>query len=122
MHQPKWFKADVDVRVGDIVLFLKNDSVMCQTYQYGMIVRIHPSADGLIRKVDVKYRNHNEKTDRETFRAVRELVVIHHVDELDLTQELAEMCDLADSKLSESHSSACSGSTDRQPTSSCGGV
>ena len=99
MHQPKWFRTDADIQVGDIVLFLKNDKVLCQTYQYGMIVRTYPSADGVIRKVDVKYRNHNEKIDRETFRAVRDLIVIHHVDELDLTQELAEMSELADSIL-----------------------
>ena len=120
MHQPKWFRTDVDVRVGDIVLFLKNDSVLCQTYQYGMIVRTHPSTDGLIRKVDIKYRNHNEETDRETFRSVRDLVVIHHVDELDLTQELAEMYELADSTLRDAGRSNVS--TDKQPPSSCGAV
>ena len=37
IHQPKWFHQDRDIMVGDIVLFLKNDSVLCSTYQYGII-------------------------------------------------------------------------------------
>jgi hypothetical protein len=49
-----------------------------------MIQDIVHSSDGKIRKVLVKYRNYNENTDRVTYRAVRQLVLIHPVDELSL--------------------------------------
>ena len=39
------------------------------------------SRDGKIITVNVQYRKPTEKEDRETMQAVRELVVIHHVDE-----------------------------------------
>ena len=41
-----------------------------------------------VRKASVKYKNANEKMFRETRRAARTLVVIHHVDELDIVTEL----------------------------------
>jgi len=91
MYQPKWFNTSYDIQVGDIVLFLKQDNVLCNKYQYGMVKSCTPDKDGRIRKVNVKYRNFNENVDRETQRAVRELVVIHCVNELDIIQELGEI-------------------------------
>ena len=64
----KWFKTDYDLKPGDIVLFLKNGSVITQTYQYGMVTSVSAGRDGVIRKVNVKYRNQNENVDRETCR------------------------------------------------------
>ena len=37
MKQPKWFKRDLDNKHGDVVLFLKNDSVLSSIYQYGLV-------------------------------------------------------------------------------------
>ena len=91
VHQPKWFKSDEDVQVGDIVLFKKSDSSLNSTYQYGIISSISISRDGKIRKAEVTYRNYNENTNRSTYRAVRELVIIHHYDEIDINQQLHEM-------------------------------
>ena len=54
--------------------------------------------DGKTRSVIVKYRNHNETFDRETRRAVRELVIIHRVDELNILQELGEIAVFTDMK------------------------
>ena len=68
MEQPKWFKTDYDLKPGDIVLFLKNESVIAQTYQYGMVTSVSAGRDGVIRKVNVKYQNQNENVDRETCR------------------------------------------------------
>ena len=100
VNQPKWFTNQEDMKVGDIVLFRKDDKVLSSTYQYGMVAEVMPTdGDGLIRKVKIRYRNHNEDTDRYTFRAVRQLVVIHHVDETNLVQELGEIACAADAKL-----------------------
>ena len=37
MHHPKWFQTDRDVKVGDVVLFSKQENQLSSTYQYGMI-------------------------------------------------------------------------------------
>ena len=60
MHQPKWFKSDEDIQVGDVVLFLKSDKEFEKQYQYGMVKDVKLNIDLKIRKVKVEYRNHNE--------------------------------------------------------------
>ena len=35
MYPRSWFKSDVDVCVGDVVLFLKSEQEFDQQYQYG---------------------------------------------------------------------------------------
>ncbi len=91
IHQPKWFVQDRVMMVGDIVLFLRKESVLSSTYHYGMVKELFPGRDLKIRKVKVVYKNQYEKTSRETIRAVRELIVIHQVDEIDLMDELNDM-------------------------------
>ena len=59
--------------------------------QYVLIWNGYFGCNGKIRKVNLTYRNFSENTNRETHRAVRQLVLIHAVYELSLLQELAEM-------------------------------
>ena len=73
------------------MLFTKKEGSLSSTYQYGMVHEIEPSKDGLIRRVVVKYRNNNENVDRFTTRAVRELVLIHPIDEVHMMEELGKM-------------------------------
>ena len=89
MYQPKWFDSHHHIKIGDVVLFIKRESTLNNTYQYGKVKEIISSQDGRIRKVIVEYRNENENTNRTTYRAVRGLVLIHPVDELSLSEELA---------------------------------
>ena len=98
MNHPKWFKTDYDICEGDVVLFLKKEGPLNGTYQYGIIKTPEVGRDGKIRSAVVKYRNHNETFDRETRRAVRELVIIHRVDELNILQELGEIAVITDIK------------------------
>ena len=91
MNHPKWFKDDYDINVGDIILFLKEDGHVKGVYQYGMVTELIKSKDEKIRRVIIKYRNHNEAFDRFSNRAVREIVVIHPVDELSIMTELANI-------------------------------
>lgn len=91
MLQPKWFKSNDNIRIGDVVIFLKNDSPLCNTYQYGMVHSVDVSKDGKVRKVEIKYRNANENTSRLTFRAVRDIVIIHHIDETSVFEQLNQM-------------------------------
>ena len=53
MNHPKWFSTDHDIKVCDVVLFLKQDRVLCNSYQYGMVNEIIPSKDSVIHKVIV---------------------------------------------------------------------
>ena len=61
-----------------------------------MVKSVTVGKDVLIRKALVEYRNSNESTNRETLRSVRELVLIHTVDELDLVYELGKVTTAAD--------------------------
>ena len=90
MDHPKWFCSDRDIKVGDVVLFLKGDHKLSKQYQYGIVETVEKGRDGKIRSVNVRYRNSSEKQNRETRRAVRELVVIHQASELSIFEELAE--------------------------------
>ena len=103
MEHPKLFDSDKDLQVGDIVLFLKNENGLSSDYQYGMINKVNVSIDAKIRSVDVKYRNHNESTDRITHRASRQLIVIHQIDEIDIMAELGEVVTYCDVKLRLQH-------------------
>ena len=84
VDQPKWFKKDRDIKEGDVIIFPKEEKVISGRYQYGMIDSVEHGPDNLVRAVQVRYRNSNETTDRITRRSVRNIVVIHMVDELDL--------------------------------------
>ena len=93
IEQPKWFKNSGNLSVGDVVLFLKNEKELETQYQYGIVSRVHVSKDGHIRSVDLEYQNHNENVRRTTSRGARNLVVIHPIDEIGISQELYELCE-----------------------------
>ena len=59
---------------------------------------VEKGRDGNIRTVHVKYQNSNENLQRKTRRAVRELVVIHPINELSLMSELGDIATSADIK------------------------
>ena len=65
-ESPKWFSTDHDIKICDVVLFLKQDWVLNNNYQYGMVNETVRSKDGIVRKVIVQYRNHEENIDRYT--------------------------------------------------------
>ena len=98
IQQTKWFHNDRDLSVGDIVLFLKHEGKVSGDYQYGMVKEVILGTDNRIRRVVVKYRNSSENVDRETNRSVRQLVMIHPIEELSILQELGEIATLVDAK------------------------
>ncbi|XP_066928171.1 uncharacterized protein [Clytia hemisphaerica] len=98
LSQEKWFTSDGQPSKGDIVLFLKHESNINNTYQYGMIDSVHKGKDDVIRQATVKYKNHQEQAFRLTKRAIRSLVLIRSFDEIDIMKELGTMAALADSR------------------------
>ena len=79
MNHPKWFSTDHDINICDTVLFLKQDGVLSNSYQYGMVNEIIPSKDCVVRKVIVQYRKNQQNVDRYTTRSVLDLVLIHPI-------------------------------------------
>ena len=78
---------------------------MKKNYQYGMIEEVNLGRDGNIRSVNIKYRNSNEKVNRFTTRAVRQLVVIHTIDEVDKLNDLYSAAHFVDAKFIHYHHS-----------------
>ena len=79
ISKPKWFKSDEDLKVGDVVLFLKKEREYAGNYQYGIVKEVEIGRDQKIRGVIVEYANHNESAKLVLRRAVREIVVVHPV-------------------------------------------
>ena len=88
IQQPKWFKSDEDVKAGDVILFLKSDKIFEKQYQYGLVKNVVVGRDGKIREIEIEYQNHTEAVKRCTIRGVREIVVVHPVDEIGIELEL----------------------------------
>ena len=88
IQMTKWFKSDEQLQVGDVVLFLKSEKAFETQYQYGLVKHVYQSRDGLVRKAEIEYQNHQEKVKRTTVRGVRELVVIRRVEEYDIDEVL----------------------------------
>ena len=91
MDHPKWFESSRDCKIGDVILFLKSDKEFDKQYQYGIITDMKVSRDHKIREIEVEYQNFNESVKRTTRRGVREVVLVHPVDELGIIRELGQL-------------------------------
>ena len=91
IEQPKWFTTERNLSEGDVVLFLKSEQEFDRQYQYGIVSSTVVSRDGLVRVAEIKYQNCGENVKRTTKRGVRDLVVIHPIDEIGISKELHEL-------------------------------
>ena len=55
-----------------------------------MVDEVHRGADNHIRSVILRYKNASEEIERKTVRAVRSLVIIHRIDEINIIEELGK--------------------------------
>ena len=88
--QPKWFRNDEDIKVGDVVLFKRTEGSLAGEYKYGMVDEVHRGDDDRIRSVVLRYKNASEEIERKTVRAVRSLVIVHRIDEINIIEELGK--------------------------------
>ena len=94
--QPKWFRNDVDVKVGDIVYFRKRESSFDGPWTVGMVESVVRSIDGVIRRAKIKYFNSTESSPRFTDRSIRKMVKLFHLedgkwrDDMDLVKKKLE--------------------------------
>ena len=82
IERPKWHYDDKAIEIGDVVLFLKAEQEFNLQYQYGIVISTNEGRDGRVRTIEIEYQNHQEKVKRTTTRGVRDVIVIHRVDEL----------------------------------------
>ena len=100
LFKPKWYKSDTDLKVGDLVWFIKEESKLSNDFTMGMVEQVNTGKDGLIRRVVVKYYNNKENFPRFTDRAARSLTRIFSIDEFCLSEDLAELQKYLDKKKS----------------------
>ena len=96
IEKPKWFVSEQNIGIGDVVLFLKSEQEFDRQYQYGIITKTVISRDGVVRVVEIEYQNHGENVKRTTKRGVRDLVIIHTIDEIGISRELHDLANKAD--------------------------
>ena len=105
LYQPKWFKNSEDLLEGDLVYFQKQDQAVGDAHwTLGMVEALERGKDGIVRSARIKYCNSGEqklsltknaKNDDSTFpryteRAVRKLIKIFSIDELNIAEELGK--------------------------------
>ena len=56
-----------------------------------MVSCVVTGRDGIVGVAEIEYQNHTEKVKRTTKRCVRDIVIIHPVDELGLSKELDDL-------------------------------
>ena len=92
VYQPKWHKDDKDLKEGDLVYLQKDpDNPLGGKWIMGVVDQIIRSRDGRVRRVIVKYQNHNEDVPRFTDRSIRKLVKIFDIEEYVLQDDLSEL-------------------------------
>ena len=79
--QPKWYKSDEDLKVDTVVYFQKVENDISSVWTVGQIESFVRGKDNKIRRVEVRYNNHNENKPRTTERSVRSLVRLFHIED-----------------------------------------
>ena len=91
-RSPKWRRGQPEVKVGDIVVFLRDGSKACvgeTAWRVGRVAEVEVSSDGVIRTVVIEYRNADESVFRRTRRSVRTISLLDRETELDFRGELS---------------------------------
>ena len=91
LFKPKWFKDEVDLKVGDLVYFQKSESELGSSWMLGMIAAVEIGRDNLIRIVEIKYRNASEQQDRTNMRSVRKVCKIWSENDWNIQDDLMEL-------------------------------
>ena len=97
----KWKKNNQDLKVGDIVVFMKElpeDHFGRPLWKVARIIGLEHSSDGLVRTCSVEYKNASQPTVFHKVRlSVRHVAKLHSEDDLNVIQELNEAAELVDS-------------------------
>ena len=89
--QPKWFNMDKDLKVDDVVYFQKDEADFSSKWMIGQVDSIVRSRDGIVRRANIRYFNHNEKNARITDRAIRSLVRLFNVEDNYFIEDMSKV-------------------------------
>ena len=97
---PKWKESGMVPKVGDIVIFPRTGGKALlgeMPWRIGRITTAEPGTDGFVRSVTIEYRNDPEDWPfKTTYRAVRQIAVIHREEDLEIIDQLNEASRQAD--------------------------
>ena len=88
----KWLKGDPDIRLGDIVVFLrdgKEAAVGATPWRVGRVRELELSSDGIVRTLVIEYSNGTESKLRTTRRSVRTVAVLDREDDGDISGQIS---------------------------------
>ena len=86
---PKWSRNSQEVKLADIVIFPREDENSFDvSWRLGRVKQVFRSKDGKVRKIQIEYKNENEKTFRTTERTARQVAVLHSENEVCMVDEL----------------------------------
>ena len=88
--QPKWFKDSPELKPEDVVYFRKTEGEFDTKWTVGQVETVTRSKDGVVRRAQIRYHNHNEKVPRFTDRAVRSLVRLFNIEDDYFIKDMAE--------------------------------
>ena len=91
MFQPKWFKTEKELKPGDLVYFPRTESVLDKKWIKCVVDTVERGRDGLIRMVDIRYKNANENQFQVTSRSIRKVVKLWGIEDMHLAEDLAEL-------------------------------
>ena len=91
MFTKREFKNSRDLAPDDIVYFQKEKGSLSSPWTFGIIEQIIRSRDNIIRRVIIRYRNHNEEHDRRTDRSVKGLIKLYSMEDPDLYTDLSKI-------------------------------
>ena len=89
--QPKWFKMEEDLKTDDVVFFQKDEADFSSKWIIGQVDSVARSRDGLVRRANIRYFNHNEKNARFTDRAVRSLVRLFNIEDNYFIEDMSKV-------------------------------
>ena len=87
----KWPRTSNHIKVGDIVIYLKQAPEQHfgeAVWKIGRVMLADPDEDGICRHITIEYKNPSENVFRRTTRAVRSVAVVHREDDLDIVQQM----------------------------------
>ena len=91
LFKPKWFKTEKELKVGDLVYFPRADNKLDKKWIMGVVDSVERGRDGLIRMVDIRYKNASQSVFQLTNRTVRKVVKLWGIEDTHLNEDLAEM-------------------------------
>ena len=91
MFQPKWYKTSEELKEDDLVYFPRTESALDKKWILGAVNGIERGRDGLIRIVDIRYKNRGVGPFEITSRSIRRVVKLWSIEDISLSDDLAEL-------------------------------